>query len=296
MLGLRLPAPAASEIAEEVFHELIESREPIPKNWEATLHWLTSRVTPAATRHIAEERAVQADPDYARDAAKTYWERNPDFAKLRQRNADGSLTSREWNVVDPILWARSGSVFQKLGIGEEDGRDVYMEAFAELAAARTGAGPLEQMVVFEELPRFFLVMLERRAISWLRKRSARKRQADNPALSDRLDDPDSPLANLLAEPASLPGSDPWARVGFEQIHAACRSHLSDFEWHLINALFVEGSHTRLELATDPWVLEQMGMNSRDSESKRRRGVNSVLEGSLARLGRAMAEADLVSPA
>jgi hypothetical protein len=294
MAGLLLPRDVAGEVAEDVFHELIESRDPPPRTWEAALHWLTSRVSPAATQHIAAERESQNDPNYGRDPARSYWPRNPHFGKLRQRSADGALTSREWNVVDPILWARAGSVFAKFGIGEDDGRDIYMETFAEMAAAKLEPGPLEAMKVFEELPRFFNVMLERRAISWMRKRGAKKRQADNPALSQRLDDPDSPLMNLLADPASALDRDPWASVSFEQIHASCRSHLSDFEWHLINALFVEGSHTRLDLATDAWVLEQMGMRGKDSESKRRRGINAVLETSLAKLGRALGEVDLVA--
>ncbi len=290
MVGLLLPREAAGDIAEEAFLDLLETGK-LPRTWEATLHWLTSRVTPAATAWVAAERVAQSDADFARDPEKAYWAKNPPLNKLVIRSADGALRSREWNMVDPILWSRAVGVFKKFGVGEDDSRDIYMETFTELTAAKQEAGPLESMVVFEELPRFFAVMLERRTISWFRKRSARKRQADNPLLADRLDDPDSPLANMLADPRSLPGRDPWAAVSFDQIHAACRGTLDDFEWHLINALFVEGSHTRLDLACDAWVLEHLGMSMRASESKRRRGINAVLEGALGKLGRALVDAD-----
>jgi hypothetical protein len=248
-------------------------------------------VAPRALHWVSEKRKETKNPDFARDPSKKTWERNPNFSALLARDASGSLKSREWGSAEPILWNRVSPIFPKMGLQEEDGRDVYMECLAELLQARTDAGPLEQMQVFEELPRFFSTMVERRSISWLRKQSARKRQANNPNLAVPLDDPDSLVRHVLADPRSV-STDPWSTVGFDRIHAACQTALSDFEWHLINALFVEGSHTRIDLASDVWVLEQLGIKESASESKRRRYLNSVIEEALGRLGRALESVDL----
>jgi len=292
--GVRLDPAMAGSVAEAIFEEFLATFPRAPDSWETVQHWLTSRVAPLALQEVADLRRRTGDWQAARDAARAQWLRNPDFPALCRRGPDGSLTSREWSLVEPILWQRAVPLLRRTGVGEEDSRDVFMETLAELTAARRDAGPLEKMQVFEELPRFFAVMVERRGISWLRKQSAQKRTPMHPAFTERLDDPDNVLARSLADPASLPApaDQPWVNAGFDRIHTACRTALSDFEWHLVEALFVEGSHTRLSLAEDPWVMEQLGITSRASESKRRRRLNLFVEGALTKLGARLRVCDL----
>ena len=126
---------------------------------------------------------------------------------------------------------------------------------------------------------------------------------DDPAGSlnvpDVLDSAGKPIrvrtARNLTDPNSGPsggGGSPWANAGFDRIRKACRKTLTDFEWHLVEVLFVEATHTRGDLAADPWVLEQLGISASDSESKRRRHLNLFIDEALARLGRALQECDL----
>jgi len=278
--GVRLDPAATARVAAGVLQAFIAAHPEPPASLEAAQQWVAARAAAAALDWVAEERRRTGDPEGHRDPETAAWERNPDFEALRVRDAGGVLTSREWAVAEPVLRRRALPALARQGIRDEDAQDVLMEALGELTQARPGeGGPLEKMRVFEELPRFFATMAERRGISWLRKQSARKRQASNPALAEPLDAPASAVLRTLADPRSaLPHAPeaPWEGASFDAIQAACRPALTDFEWHLLSALFVEGTHTRLELAGEPWVLEQAGLAPSDSESKRRRRLNSTL--------------------
>ncbi len=290
--GIRLPLAAIEKVAcataeEALADEQLDGLKPheaVPK--------LQALAATRALTWTAEERRSAGDHEIARDPEHLFWPRNPDFDALRVRDAGGALTARSWDVAVGILRQRARPITRGHGLTEEDAEDVLMQTLAELLQARTDGAPMDEMRVFEELPKFFANMIDRRTISWLRKRSARKRQAANPALSDSLNDPDNRLHEQLIDPASDSGMDRLQRTSYHRIRAACASALTPFEWHVIEALFVEGTHTRLDLASDAWVLEQMEMDSSASESKRRRALNDVIESALSRLGQALEEADL----
>lgn len=292
--GVRLEAAEVERIAHQLIEAFFLAYPDGPSSKEAALHWLAQRAAPRALEWVAAQRRLTGNWDASRDPEATWWEKNPDFDELRHRTSEGSLTSRAWHEVGAILHRRARPVLMRAGVGEDDVEDVFMETLAELTQARRDeAGPLEKMTVFEELPRFFATMVERRGISWLRKQSARKRQATNPALAEPLDAPESPILRTLSDPrTSSPAGQPWENATFDRIHAACRDALSEFEWYLVTALFVEGTHTRLDLAEDRWVLEQLGVTPSDSESKRRRRLNLFIEEALAKLGRRLEHCDL----
>ncbi len=290
--GVRLDRETAGAAAAQAFRQFLAEFPEPPASRETVMHWLATQAAPLALAAVAEKRRALADQEAFRDPARAAWEKNPDLEDLRKRGADGSLASRQWSVAEPILWRRAAPLLTRMGLGEEDARDVYMESVAELTQPRTEAGPLEKITVFEELPRFFGTMIERRAISWQRKQSARKRQATNPALAERLDDEENSVARSLADPRSAALQDPWRYVNFDRIKAACGDALSDLEWHIINALFVEGTQTRLDLAGDAWVLEQLAVSRDSSESKRRRRLNLFIEEALHRLGECLRTRDL----
>jgi len=279
-----------------LFAEFLDAHRDPPVSLEAAQAWLAERAGPAALAQVAAARAQAGDPDLFRDAASAAWEHNPDFDALRRRDDEGVLTSPDWSMAEPVLRRRALPVLRRMGVKDEDAEDVVMEALGELTQARPdGGGPLDKMWVFEELPRFFATMAERRGISFLRKQSAQKRQPSHPANADPLDAPDSAVRRTLADPRSGRPDEPkapWENATFDAIHAACRTVLSDFEWFLLTALFVEDTHTRLDLASDPWVLEQLDIPTTASESKRRRRLNLFIEEALIRLGRALEKADL----
>jgi CHAT domain-containing protein len=143
---------------------------------------------------------------------------------------------------------------------------------------------MRKMLVFEELPRLFAVVAERRAISWVRKQTTLKMQPNQGGLS--FDDPDlGPL-----ETRTLDNDDPLAHVTFDHIRQSCADSLDEFEWHLIETLFVEGNQTRDELVLEDWTLQQLEIESSASRSTKLRRLNGVIADSLARLGRALEEA------
>jgi hypothetical protein len=291
--GILLDKASAAEVAEDVFRDFLGEFPQRPGTWESVRHWLTSRVTPRALMEVADVRRRRSDWQAFRDPQKSAWVQNPDFDALRRRSADGALLSREWDAVAPILWKSAQLPLLRLGIGEEDARDIHMETLTELTRANPSAGTLERLHVFEELPKLFATMIDRRAISWLRKFSAKKRRPGHPAFTERLDDPDNPVSrSLTGAPLASAGAPPWANAGFDRIRLACGDALTDFEWHLVEVLFVDATHSRQDLVDDPWVLEQMGIGPSASESKRRRRLNLFIDEALARLGRKLEDCDL----
>lgn len=294
--GVLLDTSSTARVAARVFGEFLDAHPEPPASLESAQQWLAARASQAALAHVAAERARTADPDRFRDPDVAAWEHNPDFDTLRARDGEGVLTSDGWRVAEPVLRRRALPVLGRMGVKDEDAQDVVMESLGELTQARPGGGgPMEKMAVFEELVRFFATMVERRGISWLRKQSAQKRQPSNPTLAEPMDAPESQVRRMLADPKSSTPHDPrapWENATFDAIQHACRGALTGFEWHLLNALFVEGTHTRLDLANDPWVLEQAGLEAGASESKRRRRLNLFIDEALARLGRALEQADI----
>lgn len=294
--GVRLPDERVAALAGGLIEEFLAAHPEPPAGLEQAQQWFAVRAAPRALAWLAEERKRSGDWQAGRDPEALAWEKNPDFDELRRRTGEGALVSRAWGGVGEVLRWRGLPVLQRLGISGEDAEDVFMETLAELTQARAdGGSPLDKMAVFEELPRFFATMIERRGISWLRKISARKRQATNPAYAEPLDAPESALRRTLADPragAAAAASEPWASATFDRLYAACRTALNELEWHLVIVLFVEATHTRLDLASDPWVLEQLGLTAGDSESKRRRRLNLFIEEALAKLGRRLEVADV----
>jgi len=291
--GVLLDTTTSAEIAEEVFREFLSEFPQRPDSWESVRHWLTSRVVPRALMAVADARRDRGDWQAFRDPQKCGWPQNPDFNALRRRSAEGALLSREWDAVAPILLKAAQPPLMRLGIAEEDARDIQMETLTELTRANRSGGVLEKLHVFEELPKLFATMIERRAISWLRKFTAQKRRPVHPAFTERLDDPDNPVGRWLASsPPEAAGAPPWVNAGFDRIRLACRDTLTDFEWHLVEVLFVDATHSRQDLVDDSWVLEQMGIGPSASQSKRRRRLALFIDEALARLGRKLEDCDL----
>jgi hypothetical protein len=292
MPTLLLPEHGVAEVARRVIEELIDCAETCADDLAQATRGLLEKATALALDWLAALRLRTRDQELGRDAEHRYWLRNPDFAELRRRDAAGVLISRQWPVAVDVLRQRAVPVLAGQGLANEDAEDVLMQALGDLLQARREPGPMEGMRVFEELPRLFAMVVDRAGISWLRKRSARKRLTSNPALAVSLDDPDQRLAERLPDAASTSLAAALEQAPFHRMKAVCGAALSPFEWHIIEALFVECSSTRLELASDAWVLEQLEIEGSASESKRRRALNAVVEGALARLGAALREADL----
>ncbi len=294
--GIVLPGDAVAAVARDSFESFLDSAMDEEPAWESVAYALRREVAPRALEWVAAERARRGEQDFASDGARREWEKNPDFSRLKKRTADGALTAPQWSDAMPILRRRADAFLAKRSIPLDDRDDVFMETIAELL--KPGDGPLDRMLVFEELPLLFGTMMDRRAISWLRKQNAQKRDA---RAAQSLDDqpPDSAgewlpgsLVRDIVKANESRTAKPWEHATWERIQERCAAALTAFEWHVLGAYLVEASHSLLELASDSWVLEQMEIPASASESKRRRALNSYLETALARLGRALKTADL----
>ena len=286
--GVLLDQKGIAEVAQDTFAEFLESGGPPEATLQAMLTVLAQPAQGQALKHVAKRRTSDGDTDLLRDPEKKFWEKNPVMPALIERGGQGELRSNEWGIAEPVLWQRASPIYRKLRINETDARDVYAETMADFLKARPDLAscPFSEMLVFEELPRLFGVVAERRAISWVRKQTTLKMQPNQTGLS--LDDPDVGLT----EPQTLENDDPLESATFSQMRGRCGEALDDFEWHIVEALFVEGDKTRDELVMEDWILLQMEVDPAASRSTKLRRLNGVIADALARLGRALKETDL----
>jgi len=286
--GILVDESGIQQIATSTFEEFLASGGEPEASLQSMLSVLTQPVQALALQHVAALRTSKDNADLLRDQEKAKWSHNPKMPHLIARGAEGELTDPGWALAEPVLWQRASGVYRRLRINESDARDVYSETIADFLKARPEPDdcPMREMLVFEELPRLFAVVAERRAISWVRKQTTLKMQPNKTGLS--FDDVD--LA--LPEPRSLEEKDPLANASFDQIRVSCTDAIDEFEWHILEALFVEGSSTRDELVLEDWVLRQMEVDPGASRSTKLRRLNAVVADSLARLGRALEDADL----
>jgi len=289
--GVLLDQKGILKVAKDTFDEFLKTGGKPEATLQAMLSVLTQPVQQKSLKYASDLRNTKNDPNLFRNLSSAKWEHNPSFPDLISRDPAGQLTSREWTVAEPVLWHRAAPIYRRLRISETDARDVYAETIADFLKAREASRcPMREMLLFEELPRLFAVVAERRAISWVRKQTTLKMQPNRTGLS--LDDPDSGLSACLKEPRSLKTEDPIANANFDEIRNSCPDTLDEFEWHLLEILFVEGSKTRDELVQEDWTLQQLEVSPDASRSTKLRRLNSTISDALARLGRALGEADL----
>jgi hypothetical protein len=287
--GVLVDQQGIAKIARDTFAEFMETGGNPEANLKAMLTVLTHPAQRRALQHVATRRSSEENPNLLRDPEKKFWEHNPRMPDLiKRRKPEGELQSKEWDIAEPVLWKRASPIYRRLRINETDARDVYAETMGDFLKARPDLAscPFTEMLVFEELPRLFAVVAERRAISWVRKQTTLKMQPNQTGLS--LDDPDVGLS----EPRALEKDDPLESATFSQMRERCGEALDDFEWHIVEALFVEGNKTRDELVLEDWILLQMEVDPDNSRSTKLRRLNGVIADALARLGRALKETDL----
>lgn len=236
---------------------------------------------------LRNHRDQTHDQDHARDREITHWPKNPWFTRLRQRSADGSFESKELDIAEPILWQRTVPIWKRLRIHDDDARDVYLETLTDFLKPRVDRCPLATMDLFEELPRLFATVAERRGISWIRKQTALKNRPNHRTHAVSLDDENTGVARSLAAEKSRD----WTQMSFEEIRDACGEVLSEVEWLLLDFIYVKQSHTRNQLVEDPEMQEWLAIDPSASLSTRQRQLSGRLADVLARLGRAMKETD-----
>ena len=183
--GVLLGAEEISDVAQKIIRDFLADGGDIEGSLPQTITKLSAPVSAEALSHVATQRTSKANPNLLRDPEKQFWETNPVMPDLVKRGPGGVLTSGEWSIAEPVLWKRAAAVYRRLQIRESDSRDVYAEAVGDFLKARAADEkcPFCETKVFEELPRLFAVVAERRAISWVRKQTTLKMQPNQTGLS-----------------------------------------------------------------------------------------------------------------
>jgi len=252
--------------------------------------FLTQRALRRGLEAVASARLESGDPERYHDPEIRFYERNLDLAELQKRSPDGSFNAAEWAGLPDVLRGRAMAILRRCGVQDADCEDVFVDCLAVLAKVREqdGQAPIEKLTVFEEVVPFFSTMVHNRGVSWLRKLSAQKNRPNNPAYGESLDDPDK---HLTPASGGEHGDEPWNGVTFDRMFEACRECLSELEWHILTALFVEANVTRGDLAEDPQVMQMMGVKEASSLGNRRRHLNKHMESALEKLGNCLKTKD-----
>ena len=287
--GVLLPSAEQGTVAARVFEGILQAWRVLPDHTEF-LAWLQREAQQQALAHTAEQRAETGRADLWHDPEWQSGEAVVDLRALRQRDPGGNYTSPEWHKVHEILRRRAMRILPGLRSGplvlpDSTVEDVFMEALTELVRDRPGKGALlDELVLWEQVPPVFNTIVRRTGLDWLRSEGQRKNQPNSPLLRTSFDDPDAGLADTHADPESARAAiDPWHGVTFDRIHKACADCLSPLQWQIITAIYIEETATRLDLASDPDVLRQLGVAPAASESTRRRAINTQLEAAIAHL-------------
>ncbi len=279
--GVLIPDEAAGALASEIFENLLDRYKLRPPDAEFSAEALEG-AHDHARHNVATDRTAQSDPQICHDPEDERYEKNLDLDRL-QKKEGGGFSDREWNELDPILRPFGFHLLLRKGLGNQDAEDVYLETFAELARerAKDGKAPVEAIVVFEEVIPLFSKMIQFRAIDWRRKQGALKNQPNTQSSFEDLTEREDGAMQFEDESA-----DPDRGLGqlsFDEIYRQCGEVLNECQWHLIFTVYVAQSATMGELCEDPQILEQLGLDSDHSISKKRRILNEALEEALGKL-------------
>ncbi|MFT4548431.1 MAG: hypothetical protein ACI8XO_000868 [Verrucomicrobiales bacterium] len=280
--GVLLPDDVVVDEATLVFEEFLAEFDSLPSSGEIGT-FLTGRALRRGLEATACARAREDDPQRFYNPEEQFYDRNLDLVSLQQRSGDGRFESTEWGGLPSVLKGRAVAVLRRCGVPDGAIDDVFVDCLAALAIVREkdGIAPIEQLTIFEEVVPLFTTMVHNRGVSWLRKQSAQKNRPNNPAYGESLDDPDK-----FITPASdqAGGGGPFDGLTFDAMYESCCDCLSELEWHILTALFVEANVTRGDLANDSVVMKMMQVKASSSLGNRRRHLNKHLESALEKLG------------
>jgi hypothetical protein len=287
--GVILPAAEQGQVAVTVFEDLPRVWPRLPGHAEL-LGWLQREAQQRAIARTAAQRVASGKADLWHDPAWQPGEPVLDMAALRRRDARGGYSSPEWQRLHDVLKRRALRILPGVRHGimalpESAADDVFMEALTELIRERPEKGTLlDELPLWEHVPAVFNTIIKRRGIDWLRREGQRKNEPNASARQTSFDDPDSHLAESLRDPAS-PGNtfDSFHGVTFDRIYRACGQCLTAIQWHIITAIYIEETATRLDLASDEDLLRQLDVSPASSESTRRRAINAQLEAAITHL-------------
>ncbi len=286
LTGVLLSREAARRIGEPVLLRLVRQRDEEDTDASTTSTGLREAAL-ASKSYVADERLLSRDQERHRDPEDRRYEKNLDLPALQQKGKRGSFTHSEWTILDKFLRPFGFQVLRKKGFKDEDGEEVFNDAFASLAIAprESGPAPIEDLIVFEEIIPNFCRRVGFRAVDSIRRRTAQKARPEHLHSLEGMETEDGSAVQIADRTATdREHPETWR---FEDIHRQCREELNEVEWGLIYDLYVAQNYTVKDLVADPAKLRYLGIDSNQSASTLRRRVEEIVNPALARLADAL---------
>jgi hypothetical protein len=182
------------------------------------------------------------------------------------------VNSRVWQDVLTRFRPVSFGALTQMGLGDTDADDVFSESLASLAQPRhsSGTAVLADLLVFEQLPPLFLQIVRRRAVNFIRDRSAAKRSAHHTVSLENAD-PATQRSALSTWEADE--NDPLHGLTLAKLAAECADRLSALQQHILSVLYIEESATYMEVAGAEWFAQAVGLKPGSSDATKRRALD-----------------------
>lgn len=237
---------------------------------------------------IAEERKLSRDHNrYRNSDVQSYdFGDNPDFDRLKTRDASGVLNSPELEWLFPALRPIAVGTFRKDGTSERDSEEVFSNCLQKLTMPRksTGVAPIEALTIFEEVFPFFNKLVQNEAVNRIRQVAALKNKANVQESVEALEESDrSPVQ--FADPSSQSTDD---FPGFDEIYKLCGDSLDELEWRLVTALYMDSGVTKNQLLNNEALMAELGL-ANVSQISRWRGLSKKLGFALTKMRKRLEE-------
>jgi hypothetical protein len=288
--GVVLPPTAQAAVATVVFDQFLNEFSKLPRRDEA-LGFLQQRSRQAALAHTASARLTADNPELWRDLD---WKPGGQGLHPTHLNSTtASIQTTAWQALVRDMKVVAMPIIRRQGVVEADAEGVYFKVLAELDQGRNGTSrrALDEVLVYEQIPRLIAVMARNQAIDLLRAHGRRKNTPNQTGLQESLDQNES-IGQTLADPQATRWlDDPFSALTFDQIHVGCKDTLTQLQWRVVTGLFID-EQTMLDLCEDDSLLTALDLPTSASVSTRRRRLGEQLQSALDRLAGCLKSRDL----
>jgi hypothetical protein len=273
-----------------VFDEFISHFSKLPPR-EAALTFLQQHSRLAALAHTADERERAEQADLWRDAA---WKPGGEGIFPAHLNSPiAKLQTAAWQILVRDMATVAVPIIRRQGVPEAEAESIYFKVLAELDQGRMAASAraLDDVLVYEQIPRLIAVMARNHAVDYMRAYGRQKNAPNHSGQQESLDVNEA-IGQTLADPKSTRWlDDPFSVLTFDQIYAGCKNTLTHLQWRIVTGLFID-EETVLDLCEDDALAKDLGLAASSSVSTRRRRIGEQLQAALDRLAACLKTRDL----
>jgi hypothetical protein len=288
--GILLPPNEQATLGTAIFEDFLDHFPSLPGR-EESLSYLQQRARDVSLAHTAKMRLSQQNPALWRDPE---WKPGGEGLHPSHLNASSSsVQTAAWKILVRDMKCVALPIIRRQGVSEADAEGIYFKLLADLDQGRTSSSKraLDEVVVYEQLPRLIAVMARNQAVDYMRAQTRQKNTPNFSGAQDSLDENET-LGHSLADPQATRWlDDPFSTLTFDQIYRGCKDVLSRVQWRIVTGLFVE-EQTVLDLCGDDGLVRELELSASASVSTRRRRLGDQLQGALDGLAGCLKSRDL----